>query len=109
MYRQRLPNHDLCIEQGTPNVPSDGCYYVLLNGREQGRFRSLAQALKAYTRLKTEIGYKPPTPPPPASPEEIRRREMDAQSNKSLLWTEEDFARVDRKTRGRPKHGGGRA
>ncbi len=109
MYRQKLPGYDLSIEQLTARVPGDGYYYVLLNGVERGRFKSLSQATNLYARLKTEVGFQPPPKPKPLTPEQIRQREMDAQSNKSLLWTAEDFERVDRKTRGRPKHGGGRA
>jgi hypothetical protein len=109
VYRQRLPDYELSIEQLTANVPDDGYYYVVLRGSLEGRFRSLGQAKSLYAHLKAEIGYQPPAPPEPASPEEIQQRRMGAQSNKTLLWTAEDFARVERKTRGRPKHGGGRA
>lgn len=109
MYSQRLPAYELSIEQSTENVPADGYYYVVLRGSVKGRFRSLGQAKHFYARLKAEVGYEPPPQPEPASPEEMQHRRMAAQSNKTLLWTAEDFARVDRKTRGRPKHGGGRA
>lgn len=108
MYRQRVDGYDLSIERGTPSVPADGYYYVILRGEQRGRFRSLAQATRLYAQLKAEMGYQAPPAAPSPSADELHRRHMDAQSNKSLLWTDEDYARVDRKTRGRPKHGGGR-
>jgi hypothetical protein len=104
MYRQSLPGHDLSIEMGTPDVPGDGKYYVRFKGAIQGRFRSLAQAQKRYQAIKQTLDIAPAPPAAPISAAEAWSRELDSQSNKSLLWSAEDFARVDRKTRGRPKH-----
>ena len=104
MYRQRLPGAELSIEAGTPDVPNDGRYYVLLSGTIKGRFRSLQQALRCYQTVRKSLNLPPPSPVEPPGPEEVWRRDMDSMSNKSLLWNDEDFARVDRKTRGRPKH-----
>jgi len=102
MYRQKLEGHDLSIEQETENVPADGYYYVLHRGAHQGRFRSLAQATRRYNELKAALRIEVAPPPPPTF-EEIRRREMESMSNKSLIWDEEDFKRVERKTTGKPK------
>jgi hypothetical protein len=104
MYRQNLPGHDLRIEQGTPSVPDDGFYYVLHKGVQVGRFRSLAQAQKCYQQIKQSLNITPPPPAAPVSVAEAWSREMETQSNKSLFWTDDDFARVNRKTQGRPKH-----
>jgi hypothetical protein len=104
MYRQTLPGHDLSVEQDTPDVPGDGYYYVRHRGVIQGRFRSLAQALKCYQKIKQTLDIAPPPPPAPVSVAEAWSRELESKSNKSLFWTDDDFARVDRKTRGRPKH-----
>ena len=104
MYRQVLSGHALSVEQDTPNVPNDGYYYVLLDGNIQGRYRSLPQALKRYQEIKKTLNIGPPAPAPRVSAAEAWGRELDSISNKSLLWSDDDFARVDRKTRGRPKH-----
>lgn len=100
MYRQTLEGHDLSVEEGTPSVPADGRYYVLFEGEVVGRFRSLAKALERYREIKKDLDL-PNVAQSPLSPEELRRREMEAMSNKRLLWTDEDFARVERKTRGK--------
>jgi hypothetical protein len=102
MYRQRLEAHDLSIEQDTENVPGDGFYYVRHRGEQRGRFRTLAQATRLYNEIKATLKVET-APPAPLSVAEIRRREMDTRSNKSLIWDEEDFKRVDRKTSGKPK------
>jgi hypothetical protein len=104
MYRQSLPDHNLSIEQDTDAVPSDGFYYVIQNGVQQGRYRSLAQAQKRYTEIKKTLDIKQPPERKPVSSTEAWERELASQSNKSLLWDNEDFARVERKTQGRPKH-----
>lgn len=108
MYRQALPEHELSIEQGTSSVPDDGYYHVLHKGARVGRYRSLAKATERYRTIKDSLGIKPPPPPEPISLEEMIRSDMHAKPNKMLLWSEEDFRRLDRMTRGRPKHGGGR-
>lgn len=104
MYRQSLPDHSLSIEQDTDAVPSDGFYYVIQNGVQRGRYRSLPQAQKRYSEIKKTLDIKPPPERKPVSSTEAWERELAAQSNKSLLWDNEDFARVERKTQGRPKH-----
>lgn len=105
MYRQSLPGHDLSIEQGTAAVPADGFFYVLHRGASEGRFRTLAQARRCYLKIKESLAPLPSSSPA-ARPSfgELRRREMEAQSNKALIWADEDFARVARKTQGRPRH-----
>lgn len=104
MYRQILPGQDLSIEQGTPNVPNDGFYYVLHAGETSGRFRSLAQATKHYLKIKETLNISLPPVPERLSMDQMMQRDLDSKSNKALFWSEDDFTRVDRKTRGRPKH-----
>jgi hypothetical protein len=87
-----------------PDVANDGWFYVRHEGQVRGRFRSLAQATKRYQEIKQTLDIAPLAPPPPVSVAEAWGRELEARSNKSLFWTDDDFARVDRKTRGRPKH-----
>ena len=103
MYRQRLDGYDLAIEEGTSRVPGDGYFYVVHNGEIEGRFRSLAQARKLYKTIREAVGIEKPKPRKALSAEELYRLATNAQSNKSLLWNAEDFSRVDRMTKGKPK------
>src|SRR5207248_10642652 len=95
-----LDDHSLSIEEGTSNVPADGYYYVLLNREVKGRFRRLKQAQAEFKELRTQLGVQPVEPPPPDR-QEIRRREMDTLSNKTLIWTDEDYNRVSKATSGK--------
>jgi hypothetical protein len=108
MYRQSLTGYPLSIEEGTKGVPNDGRYYVIHNGAKVGGFRSLAQATKRYMEIKATLDLPARGDTGGLSIDEVRRLDMERMSNKALIWSPEDFARVDRKTRARPKHGGGR-
>ncbi len=98
MFRQSLSNYGLSLEQDTENVPADGAYYVLLNGKPKGRYRSLKLAMKRYEELKATLNIAPRPSPPPPPLEEVLRRELETRSNKSLIWDQQDFARVDKMT-----------
>jgi len=52
----------------------------------------------ATTKIKATLNLQSVAPSPAPSAAEILRREMEARSNKSLIWGEEDFVRVDRRT-----------
>lgn len=104
MYRQAMEDHGLSLEQGTAAVPDDGHYYVLFKGQTIGRARSLKKARAIYegARKSLDLGPLPgANASAKASVDELRRREMESMSNKALIWTEEDLARVERKTRGK--------
>lgn len=55
-YKQSIPAIGLAIERTTPNVPTDGCYYVWLNGKIQGRHRLLRKAQAQYRALLEQSG-----------------------------------------------------
>ena len=59
-YRQAIVAVNLSIERCTAAVPSDGYYYVLKDGKVEGRFRSLKQAQAKYKELLAASGYQPP-------------------------------------------------
>lgn len=81
-------------------MPDDGYYYVILKGEVAGRFKSLNKAVARYNELKETLDLKPiEVPELPA--EELWQRDMENMSNKRLIWTEEDFVRVERRTRGK--------
>lgn len=105
MYRIRNDNAECSIEQGTVQVPDDGYFYVLQKGSTAGRFRKLPEARNLYDSLTAGA---PRNPSAPLSIDELIRMDMNRVSNKELIWQPEDFRRVERKTRGRAKHGGGR-
>lgn len=58
-YRQAIPAIGLSVERDTARVPSDGYYYVLLEGEAQGRYRSLRQAQTQYKQLLADSGWRP--------------------------------------------------
>lgn len=59
-YRQTIPAISLSLERYTAAVPDDGYYYVLKDGRVEGRFRTLRQAQARYKELLAASGYQPP-------------------------------------------------
>lgn len=81
-------------------MPSDSYYYVLFEGEVIGRFRNLAKAQALFAERRKSLNIKS-VEAPPISPEEVRQRELDTMSNKRLLWTDEDFIRVSKKTQGK--------
>ncbi len=105
VYKIRNELAHCSIEQGTGGVPDDGYFYVLQNSLTAGRFRKLPDARKLYDSLTQGA---PRNPAVPLSVDELIQIDMHRMSNKELIWQPEDFRRVERKTRGRAKHGGGR-
>lgn len=59
MYVVRMERAGLSIEQGTPNVPDDGKYYVIYQGEIVGKFRSLKQAEKLYREILSQLDLPP--------------------------------------------------
>src|SRR5258707_2813787 len=100
MDRQALDEYDLTLEEGTPTVPTDGRYYVLFQGQVIGRFRTLAKAQALFAERRKTLNIQPVHATPP-SPAELRERELDTVSNKRLLWSDEDFNRISKKTQGK--------
>jgi hypothetical protein len=100
MYRQSLDEHGLSLEEGTSAVPNDRYYYVLFQGQVVGRFRTLAKATAVFAEKRKALNIQSVEAPPP-SPQEVRQRELDTMSNKRLLWTDEDFIRISKKTQGK--------
>jgi len=81
---QRLPALALSIERGTPDVPSDGCFYLLRNGDVLTRSKSLRTAQKAWREVIDASGWTPPTPQQRTSEEmlaaERAARDRDARN-----------------------------
>jgi hypothetical protein len=55
VFRQSIPRIGLSIEQGTPSVPDDGQYYVLLEGEQVFSSLSDKEALDEYRRLRHSL------------------------------------------------------
>jgi hypothetical protein len=58
-YRQHLPALGLSIERLTPGVPPDGGWYLLRDGEELGRFRSLKAAQAEWDVVVANSGWQP--------------------------------------------------
>lgn len=58
-YRQRLPALGLALERFTDAVPDDGGWYLLRDGRQIGRYRSLKAAKDAWAEVVAESGWQP--------------------------------------------------
>ena len=65
-YRQHLPGLALSIERNTDAVPDDGGWYLLRDGVQVGRYRSLRAAQQAWGVIIQDSGWQP------------KSREMDA-------------------------------
>ncbi len=102
-YRQTVVGVDLAIEKKTARVPDDGHYYVILDGTKVARYRALAKAQEHFKELKRSLPVRPSTEKTPMRKEDLLRRITESMSNKELVWSPEDHARVERETRGRPK------
>lgn len=59
-YRQVLPGLQLSIERYTPDVPDDGAWYVLREGDQIGRFRSLKSAKELWGAEIAASEWEPP-------------------------------------------------
>ena len=58
-YRQHLPDLDLSIERQTDAVPHDGAWYLLRDGEQLGRYRSLKAAQAAWKEVVRASGWAP--------------------------------------------------
>ncbi len=58
-YRQELPAIGLSLERYTEAVPDDGAYYLLRDGRQVGRYRSLKSAKAAWQEVIDASGWSP--------------------------------------------------
>jgi hypothetical protein len=73
-YRQHLPDLDLSIERQTDAVPDDGAWYLLREGEQLGRYRSLKAAQAAWREVLQDSGWKPRVRQ--VDPSDVRRREQ---------------------------------
>jgi hypothetical protein len=56
-YKQHLPAIGLSLERYTDAVPDDGAYYLLRDGEQLGRYRSLTAAKEAWTEAVASSGW----------------------------------------------------
>lgn len=101
-YRQALTHHDLAIEKGTTRAPDERQYHVIFEGHVIAKYRSLSHARRHFERIKATLNI-PSQPHMPLDKQQIGDKLLETVSNKQLLWDAEDFARVQRKTQGKPK------
>lgn len=73
-YRQSLPDLQLSIERYTDAVPDDGGWYLVQDGEQLGRFRSLKAAQQAWREVVRDSGWRPAERS--VDPAAARRREQ---------------------------------
>jgi hypothetical protein len=72
-YSQRHTALNLCIERNTAQVPADGWFYVILDGEQVGRYRSLSAAQRAWQEVIEASGWQPPQREELSTEEKLRR------------------------------------
>lgn len=75
MHRQGIPALDLWVEQGTDNVPDDGKYHVVHQGRIISSHAREAAAVSEYNRLKQELNADAVATPSQVDHADLLRRE----------------------------------
>jgi len=101
MYEKRHPKYALSIEQGTPAVPDDDQYHVIVNGKSVLSTRVLDFAKIIYDEQKEELRIAAGDP----DPREIIRRESAGRDLRGLKA--DGIAQRARKDRGGPGGRGG--
>ena len=84
-FRQSVPAIGLSLERGSPRVPNDGYFYVLVGDDVKGRFRFRKDALKLYEAILEESGYRPPPASTSGGRSETVERYLD---ELEAYWTE---------------------
>ena len=94
MYERHHPRYDLSIEQGTPAVPNDDQYHVLVNGKIILSTRTFDFAKLIYEEQREALRLASGDP----DPREIIRKETAKRDLKSLRA--EGVAARERRNRG---------
>lgn len=102
-FFQSFPVAGISLERATENVPDDGRFHLLVNGKIIGSFRSEKQAQGCYQELRHAYVSEHTIEKVKANFNEVMQRELETLTNKELLWTDEDYARIDRKTKKHPR------
>lgn len=101
MYEKRHPKYPLSIEQGTPNVPDDDQYHVVVQGKVFLSTRVLDYARITYEEQREALRIAAHDP----DPREVLRRESAGRDLRGLRA--EGIAQRTRKDRGGPGGRGG--
>jgi len=102
-FRQSFPAAGVSLERGTENVPDDGRFHLVVDGKVAESFRSEKQAQQRYQELRQAYLSEHPIEKVKPNFNEMMQRELETLTNKELLWTDEDHARIDRKTKRHPR------
>lgn len=73
-YKQVLPALKLSLERGTDAVPADGAWYLIRDGIQIGRYRTLSAAQDVWRDVVHASGWKPPKRQIDVA--DVRRREQ---------------------------------
>lgn len=85
-YKQFIKEAGLSLEKGTKDVPDDGKYHLIKNGKLIASFRSLRQGSKRYKEELERMGYKP------AKKVKKKANLVKEATDSYLLWAESDKA-----------------
>jgi|GEM_PF-3071206 hypothetical protein len=100
-YLVKMERASLSVEQGTPNVPDDGKYYIVHRGCVVGKYKSLKQAEKLYKKILSELNLPPLPGTPPEEQEAIQSKQNAYESVDKMAF--ETFARSKQRTMKRGK------
>lgn len=99
VFRQSFPAANLSLERATENVPDDGRCHLIVNGEIVKSFRSEKAAQAEYQTLRRAYLEQHPIEPTKVDINEVIREDHNRMSNKELIWSPEDFERVERMTK----------
>ncbi|MBI2954825.1 MAG: hypothetical protein HYY30_10965 [Chloroflexi bacterium] len=98
-FRQSFPAANLSLERATENVPNDGRFHLMLNGKIVKSFRFEKAAQAEYRALRKAYLDEHPVEPARVDIADVIREDHNRMSNKELIWSPEDFERVERMTK----------
>jgi len=102
-FRQSFPAANLSLERATENVPDDGRFHLIVDGVIVKSCRSRKAAQAEYQALRKAYLEQHPVQRAKVSLDEVIREDHSRLSNRALIWSLEDFERVQRKTKRHPR------
>lgn len=96
-----VPSLNVSLERGTEDVPRDGQYHVVRDGRIVKSFRSEKAALRLYRALIEELGGYPKSEQPTLTAEERKKILIRESINKRLDLAEDYWGTAGTKHKGK--------
>lgn len=87
VFRLQASGTEISVQRYTSDVPSDGKYYLVNNGKIAGSYKTKTAAVTAFRKLLKEMAYEPPDKPEPVSNEDLLREQReDVEHYRSLMY-----------------------